>query len=49
MPCLQLQLQRNDNFVYEEELFYLSSSESQNGRNPFITVDYKESDYFNKN
>ncbi len=45
MPCLQLQLMRNDNFVYEEELFYICCAETINGKNPYLMVDYREADF----
>jgi hypothetical protein len=36
---------RNDNFVYEEELFYISCAETINGKNPYLMVDYREADF----
>ncbi len=36
---------RNDNFVYEDELFYISSSETVSGKNPQLVVDYKPGEF----
>lgn len=33
---------RNDNFVYEEELFYICSSETISGKQPYLVTSAKE-------
>lgn len=30
---------RNDNFIYEEELFNIASFQTINGKNPYIVAD----------
>ena len=34
---------RNDNFVYEEELFHICCSEPLSGKKPYLLADFFES------
>lgn len=43
-PSLKLQRGRSDNFVYEDEIVYISCTEKFSGKSPFLTVKYSDSE-----